>query len=323
MRALEVPQEWPFLRDPWAIASWQRDFGYRGDLRRELALLDLVFSKSWRDEFVARTPFKHVLPYHLATKGGWARLLDLAAELLLSIGSGDVDSERRVPMLGRLRAASLYLSTLSEIVVAPILRGIGSVTWQPQGLGHGADYRVDYNDGILVAEVKRACTSLRQEALIAERTTAFLAAAATGEAVPVFADAEELANAREDARRLYPHVRHAADQLATSARLAAVQLRRGRRKPRTAAFIPGVLLLDLDGNSSLRNLGPRIERWMQRGWAAAIDLVVFVDYEACDNRWSATVEPVYSRTHVALRQLASTLRLRKRRHLRVRHRGHL
>lgn len=154
----------------------------------------------------------------------------------MSIGPGDVDSEGRVPMLGRLEAANLYLPTLSEIVVAPILRGIGSVTWQPQGLGHGADYRVDYNHGILVAEVKRACTSLRQEALIAERTTAFLAGAATGEVVPIFADAEELANAREDSRRLYPHVRHAADQLATSARLAAVQWRRGRGNTQTAGY---------------------------------------------------------------------------------------
>jgi hypothetical protein len=151
-------REWAFLEDPWVLEKWRGDFGYRPDLRRELALLEHIFSPPWRGQFLARTPFKHRLPYHLATKGGWARLLDLAAELLLSVGPGDISPSVVVPMLGRLRAANLYSPTLCEIVVAPVLRGLGKMTWQPQGHGHGADYQVVHATGTLVAEVKRICS---------------------------------------------------------------------------------------------------------------------------------------------------------------------
>lgn len=310
-----MAQVWSLLEDPWALERWQELFGYRPDLRRELALLDRVFPAPWRESSFATAPFKHRLPYHLATKGGWARLLDLAAELLLSVVPGEISPDVAVPMLGRLRHADLYSPTLCEIVVAPVMRAIGDVTWQPQGRGHGADFRIEHPSGVLVAEVKRVCTSRRQEQAIADPTATFMANMTPGQVLQVFTDAEELLNAREDARRLYPHVRYAASRIATSARIAA----NSRRKSgQSVARVPGVLLLDLDGNSSLRNLHPRITRWMQRSWARSIDLVLFVEYESCSNVWSTTVEPTFSRAHRAWRLLARTLRRCHQGHLHVR-----
>src|SRR5438045_3481597 len=107
---------WSFLEDPWAAHTWGDKFGYRPHLERELRLLDRMFPAPWRRGSFATAPFNHRLPYHLTTTGGWARLLDLAAELLLCTGSGQIDRDATVPMLGRLRNRDLYSPTLCEIV---------------------------------------------------------------------------------------------------------------------------------------------------------------------------------------------------------------
>jgi hypothetical protein len=295
---------WSFLEAPWTPDSWRGHFGYRADLRRELALLEILFPAAWRDSSFATLPFSHRLPYHLATKGGWAKLLDLAAELLRGVVPGEIARDVAIPMAGRLRAGNIYSPTLCEIVIAPVLRAVGEVVWQPQGFDHGADYRVDHPAGILVAEVKRVSTSLRQERVISERTQAFLADVTPGEMRSVFTDAENLTNAREDAKRLRPHVTKAARQLATSARLAAHS---ASAPGRAVGRVPGVLVLDLDGNNMLRSLRPRIDRWMQRPWASSIDLIVFVDYESCDGVWSTIVEPTFARSRHSLNAFARAL----------------
>lgn len=307
---------WPFLKYPWAVDLWRSHFDHRPDLTRELAILDSVFSAPWREGALATMPFKHRLPYHLVTKGGWARLLDLAAELLKSVGGREISPEIEVPMVGRLRAANLYLPTLCEIVLAPILRAMGEVTWQPQGRDHGADYLVEHASGTLVAEVKRVCTSERQERAIAERTRALMAEVASGEIRHIFTEREELTNLREDARRLYPHVRKAVKQMATSARLAGTSGFIGRE---ARGRVLGLLLLDLDGNDSLRVLENRISQWMRRPWAASIDLVIFADYDSCANdEWSTVVQPVFARTRLAATVLAPALRRCQRGHFHVR-----
>lgn len=82
------------------------------------------------------------------------------------------------------------------------------------------------------------------------------AVANMGRSGPVFTRDELLENAREDARRLYPRVRHGAKQLHHSAREGT------RRFGRVAGSVPGILFLDLDGNPYLVNVRETIRGWM-------------------------------------------------------------
>ncbi|HKO90391.1 MAG TPA: hypothetical protein VJU61_04520, partial [Polyangiaceae bacterium] len=88
---------------------------------------------------------------------------------------------------------------------------------------------------------------------------------------PVFTPEERIANEREDARRLYPRVRHATRQIEQSANKAA------RLFGCSEGSVPGILFLDLDGNRSLVNICESIGRWMELPWARSIDLVLFFD----------------------------------------------
>jgi hypothetical protein len=287
----------------WAPAGWLPHFSHRRQLLRELTLLERLFPDDWCDatfpssKAVTRTMQwpPHQLRGDLLTVGGRTRVLDLAAELLRLMADPHCRASAggRIPMQGRLRNSRLYPPTKSELLVAPILRPLGKMTWQPAGAGFGADYGVVYESGAIVAEVKRAETAKR-DALATERRVRALFGPP---AVPprdgfLFTRAETDAREREDARRLYPHVRKAARQLRKSAR------RLGRR-----GSVPGILFLDLDGNNLLVNLRERVVRWMSLPWAAPIDLVMWFDYRERDARWGTVAEPLYCRTKRALDRL--------------------
>src|SRR4029077_4505983 len=121
---------------------------------------------------------------------------------------------------GRLRNSHRYPPVLSELLVGPILWSAGEVTWQPEGPRHGADYRFAHGSGVFVAEVKRLWTARRQEAVARDRIARYLQEDPSYQG-PVPTDAEHQANTNEDGGRLYRRVRHAAKQLAVSARNAA------------------------------------------------------------------------------------------------------
>ena len=188
-------------------------------------------------------------------------------------------------MQGRLRCWNLYQPTKSELLVGPMLRPLGEVTWQPEGAGHGADYQLTHASGLHVVEVKRVCTSVRQERVALDRVRADMARSG-----PVFTPEEQAENTREDARRLYPRVRHASKQLKHSATKAA------RRTARSASSVHGVLFLDLDGNPYLGNVLDSLRGWMALPWARSIDLILFFDYGPRGGAWGTIANPIYSRT---------------------------
>jgi hypothetical protein len=289
--------------DLWELENWTRLFPHRAGLSAELALLDRLFPFLWRLEALREPTSRHQLRGDLATPGGCTRPLFLAAELLRLIGPS---AGPQIPVVGRLRCWSLYQPTKSELLVAPILRSIGNVTWQPEGTHHGADYRVTDASRVYVAEVKRLCTSVRQERATMNRVLANMAGSA-----PVFTPDEQMANTREDARRLYPRVRHAAMQLAQSAGKAAQCSRR------SAADVPGILFLDLDGNPQLVNVRESLHRWMRRPWARSIDLVLFFDFGCRNDAWDTIAEPIYSRNHRALDALFRALPICSRGHFHI------
>jgi len=279
--------------DLWAPANWSPDFPHRASLSEELVLLDQLFPLDWRLEALREPSSRHQLRGDLLTVGGRTRLLDLAAELLRLIGSAPGQS---IPMQGRLRCWSLYQSTKSELLVGPVLRSIGDVHWQPERGGHGADYRLIHGSGVHVAEVKRLCTSVRQEQLAMGRLTANMSGSG-----PVFTADEQAQNAREDARRLYPRVRHASKQLKQSAGRAA------RQFGRLARSIPGILFLDLNGNPYLGNIVESIHGWMALSWARPIDLILFFDFGYRGGAWGTTVGTVYSRSGEAFNTMDRAL----------------
>ncbi len=289
--------------DLWAMPKWAPHFPDRASLLDELALLDRLFPFEWRAAELGKRSSRHQLRGDIATVGGRTRLVALAAELLRT---SSTEAGAQIPMQGRLRCPSLYEPTKSELLVGPILRPVGHVTWQPQGAGHGADYQVGHGYGVHVAEVKRLCTSLRQEKVTMERLVADW-----GRSGPVFAPDENVENAREDARRLYPRVRHAARQIEQSASKAT------RRVSRPALSVPGILFLDLDGNPYLVNLRETIRGWMAFDWAQPIDLICFFDYAHRDGAWCTIVEPIYSRSHRALDTLGHVLPYCSRGHFHV------
>lgn len=268
--------------DLWAPEDWSPHFPQRTCLFEELALLERLFPLQWRHEALIEPSSKHQLRGDLRTIGGRTRLLDLAAELLRMMGSA---TNPHIPMQGRLRYWNLYQPTKSELLVGPMLRPIGEVTWQPEGSGHGADYRLIHASGVHVAEVKRVCTAVRQERVAMGRHTADMAH--TG---PVFTADEQAENTREDARRLYPRVRHACRQLRQSAANAA------RRFDRRASGVSGILFLDLDGNPYLSNVLESIYAWMKLPWARPIDLILFFDYSCRGDAWGTIAGPIYSRS---------------------------
>lgn len=232
---------------------------------------------------------RHQIRGDLLTRGGRGRLLALAAGLLeMGVAGAAVQ--------GRLRCWSLYQPTKSELLVGPLLSLVGEVAWQPEGARHGADYQLVRGSTTYVAEVKRLCTSKREDELAIKRIVADL-----GHSGPVFTPDEELANAKLDARRLYPRVRYAAKQLAQSAN--GVE----RRRRTSSALVPGILFLDLDGNRLLVNLCETICRWMNLRWARPIDLVVLFDYSSRNGVWGTIAQPIYSRTDMALHALVEAL----------------
>ena len=272
--------------DLWDVGNWSRRFPDRASISAELALLERLFPLQWRQEALREPRSKHQLRGDLLTPGGLTRLLALAEELLRMIGPA---GSAAIPMQGRLRHWNLYEPTKSELLVGPILRPIGDVTWQPEGSGHGADYQVAHASGVHVAEVKRACTAKRQDRVAIGRVVADMARSG-----PVFTPDELVQNTREDARRLYPRVRHAAKQLEQSA------VKAGRRFGRGARSVPGILFLDLDGNPYLVNVLERIREWMRFPWARSIDLILFFDYGYRNESWGTIAGPVYSRSGNAL-----------------------
>lgn len=289
--------------DLWQLENWTRQFPHRASLSAELALLERLFPLQWRLEALCEPRSKHQLRTDLRTPGGRTRLVFLAAELLRLIGTS---ADPRIPMQGRLRCWSLYEPTKSELLVGPILRPMGDLIWQPEGAGHGADYRVADALGVYVAEVKRACTSARQDQVAKSRDFASMAGSG-----PVFTPEERIANAREDARRLYPRVRHAARQLEQSVSKAA------RLFGCSAGSVPGILDLDLDGNRSLVNICESIWGWMDLPWARSIDLVLFFDYGCRDDVWGTIAGPVYSRSGRAHAALSRALPVCTRGHFHV------
>jgi hypothetical protein len=241
--------------DLWTAEQWGPAFPHRPDLARELTVLERLFPSQWRDDNLVKRRARHQLLWHLATPGGRARLLDLAAELLRLMRDDQycrAAADERIPMEGRLRWWNLYQPTKSEFLVGPILLPLGDVTWQPERAGQGADYKVTHRSGVLVAEVKRLCTSRRHFRLETQRALATM-----GRSGPLFSPDENRSFGQEDAKRLYKRVRYAAGQLKISARKAA---------PKDRAH--GVLFLDLDGNNYLVNLVDTICGWMAAGAAS-------------------------------------------------------
>jgi hypothetical protein len=265
--------------DLWALENWLPEFHRHRSLSAELALLERLFPLQWRREALREPASKHQLRGDIVTIGGRTRLLVLAAELARMVRPEDTE----IPMQGRLRHWSLYESTKSEFLVAPFLRRVGAVTWQPEGGRHGADYRVAHTSGLHVAEVKRAQTAKRQEQIVRQRLVADM-----GRSGPLFTPEEHQENTRKDARRLYPRMRHAARQLERSAENA-------RALASNDARIFGVVFLDLDGNPYLVNITSSIRRWMGFSWARAIDVVVFFDFSHRDGAWGTVVGPFYER----------------------------
>jgi hypothetical protein len=290
----------PNFRD---LDAWSQEFPHRKSVPSEVALLDRLFAEPYLQEILGNPMSKHQLRGDLLTTGGRTRLLFLAAELLRMIGSA---GSNQIPMQGRLRHSNLYQPAKSELLVAPILRPVGNVTSQPEGAGHGADYRVEHGSGVLVAEVKRLCTSRHEERAAMDRTLADMTRSG-----PVFTRAETIANARVDARRLYPRVRHAAKQLRQSAAKAA------RRFGRHLSEVPGILFLDLDGDPYLLNNRGTIAGWMELPWARSIDLVLFFDFGCRNGAWGAIAEPIFSRSDHALSTLDRALPICTRGHFHV------
>ncbi len=298
-----------FLANPWSLKDWLARFGHRPNLQAELAVLEDTFSALWRQTAFAALPSKHPLARDLITLGGQMCLLDLAAEVLRHIDADVWSADIKVPMQGRLRCWNLYLPTLSEFRVAPILRPVGRLTWQPQGTGHGADYQVDHKSGVLVAEVKRVCTSRRYEETLMRRVSKDVRRPG-----PVFTRREERSNTLEDVPRLYKRVKYAAKQLAISAGEA---VNAARRSGRSIGRAPGVLFLDLEGNSGLHNLLPWIGGWMRLPWARSIDLIVFFDYASRDGVWGTVAQPELPRNESALSVLVDALGLCSEGHFHV------
>jgi hypothetical protein len=294
---------WP-KADPWAVEPWRPLFPRRADLERELALLERLFPAQWREEnFKVQQP-RHQLLWDLATPGGRTRLLDLAAELIRLMQEDShcrAVSAQSIPMQGRLRWWNLYQPTRSEFLVAPILRRLGQVTWQPERAGHGADYKVAHRSQVLVAEVKRLCTSRRLRQLEAERAVATI-----GRSGPLFSPAENRAQAQEEARRLYRRVKYSADQLKMSATKAGA-----------SGSVPGVLFLDLDENNYLVNLQDTIREWMELPWAQPIDLIMWFDYRPREGEWGTIAKALYSRSGRALHAFARVYEPCSRGHVHV------
>lgn len=277
--------------DPWAPDWWVSHFADRAGLRAELDVLARLFP----------IECQHIVRWSLLTVGGRTRLLDLAAELLRLPAEGrastrDAAIGDAIPMQGRLRCAGLFRPTMSEFLVAPILRPLGTMVWQPQGARHGADYTVDCGSEILVAEVKRLCTSARERQRESERGLATMGLPNS----PLFTREEEHRSRMEDAPRLYRRVRYAAKQLEVSAAAASADARRaGRSTCRT----PGILFLDLDGHNLLPNLQPWLHGWMELEWASSIDLIVFYDYRPRHGIWGTIASVAFMRTTSALERL--------------------
>lgn len=216
---------------------------------------------------------------------------------------GELSDNSKIPMEGRLHNPGLYAPTISEILVGPLLRCLdGELIWQPEHDGPGSDYRVNYPDGVLLAEVKRLSRSQRVAEEEARRVQKSMEEQADDEVQQpsrIFSDDEERANTRQDAMRLYPHVRKAARQLETSARNAVGN---------EWQSVPGILFLDVQGNSYVTNVIPWLERWLTYPWARAIDLVVFFDYRPRDGEWGLVADSFsLSRTDRALRILTNAL----------------
>jgi hypothetical protein len=288
--------------DLWQFENWVRQFPSRTCLQPELTLLERLFPLEWRLDALREPKSKHQLRGDLRTIGGQSRVLGLANEMLQMMA---LRTEAGIPMQGRLRCWSLYQSTKSELLVGPILRPVGVLTWQPERTGHGADFQVSHPGRGLVAEVKRVCTSVRQDKIAIDR--AFVHAGTQ----PVFTPDERAQNIREDARRLYPRVRHAARQLGHSAVKAA------KRLSRSHETVSGILFLDLDGHPYLGNVVESIRGWMKLPWAHPIDLVLFFDHNCREDVWGTTAEPIYSRDGRALEALSGALPICDRGHFHV------
>jgi len=281
----------------WELAEWLLHFPHRRNLRAELALLKQLFPDDWYDDACSARPApsrpSHQLRGDLLTPGGRTRVLDLAGELL-RLARNSISLGGAIPMQGRLRNTTLYAPTKSELLVGSILRPLGDMRWQPEGAGFGADYSVEWGNGAMVAEVKRLETARAHAREEAKRLALHLSH--SNHSPPqegfLFTRAETSAMARDDARRLYPHVRKAARQLDYSAK---------RLGP--AGTVPGILFLDLDGNTSALNVEARIRRWMALPWASSIDLVMWFDYRDRDGRWGTIAQPLFSRTPAALSRL--------------------
>jgi hypothetical protein len=288
--------------DLWQLENWIRQFPRRTSLDTELTLLERLFPLEWRIGALREPTSKHQLRGDLRTIGGQSRVLGLANELLqmMALSGGD-----NIPVQGRLRCWNLYQPTKSELLVGPILRPVGDLSWQPEGAGHGADYQVRHPHYGLVAEVKRVCTSVYQERVAIGR------AFDSGDGRPIFTPDESEQNMREDARRLYPRVRHGARQLARSAVKAA------KRLGRPLKSLSGVLFLDLDGHPYLGNITGSIRGWMELPWAKSIELVLFFDYACREDVWGTVSEPIYARDARALDMLASALPICDRGHFHV------
>lgn len=293
----------PTASDLWDLENWRRYFPARRSLGAELALLERVYPWQWRVDALREPTSRHQLRGDVLTIGGLTRLLTLARELRQVMKTQQL---ARVPMLGRFRCWSLYEPTKSELLVGRMLRGVGNLVWQPAGAGPGADYQVSALSDIHVAEVKRLCTSRRQERIVRDRVVAN-----TVENGLVFTRDEGEQNAREDAARLYRRVHHAAKQLLQSAGKAA------RHARQVGARVSGMLFLDLDGHPYLGNIRERIQDWMALPWARAIDLVVLFDYGRRENRWGIIGEPIYSRSDHALETLDRALPVCSRGHFHV------
>ena len=293
----------PTASDLWDLENWRRYFPDRRSLAAELALLERVYPWQWRFEALREPTSRHQLRGDVRTIGGLTRLLTLARELRQVMKSQQLS---QVPMQGRLRCAGLYEPTKSELLVGRMLRSVGNLVWQPAGTGFGADYEVSAHSGIHIGEVKRLCTSRRQEKMVMDRALANMTSNGA-----LFTRDEQAQNEREDAVRLYRRVHHAGRQLLQSAGKAARHARHGR------ARVSGTLFLDLDGHPYLGNIRARIQDWMDLPWARSIDLVVLFDYGCREDRWGIIAEPIYSRRDHALETLDRALPVCSRGHFHV------
>jgi hypothetical protein len=201
-------------------------------------------------------------------------------------------------MQGRFRYWNLYEETQSEFLVAPILRPLGRLIWQPRARsGPRADYLVQGSSNTLVAEVKRVRKSVRAKQLERQRTKEFMERLTRGGALwegPLLTPEEQRACEQEDKPRLHRRVHYAAKQLAASARRA------GGGRARSATVVPGVLFLDIHENTELLNRHSTVCRWMDQRWARSIDLIVCFYYGSHDGISGTIAAPTYSRSGAAL-----------------------